>query len=158
MLKSGWNQQRQSFTMALLSALHTHGLCHMTWYTSTALRCSKSMSPHLRELCYRVAQDGFACLVNIYAKPELPSGYKTLGQVAWTPSLGVEALRTKVVRLRPSKKREGKERRWERIDDFWFLVSSHWDLYICSDSSVLDSQSHFNESPLSLKSAGRGLP
>jgi len=36
----------------------------------------------------------------------MPSGYKTLGQVAWTPSLGVEALRKKVVRLRPSKKRE----------------------------------------------------
>ena len=33
-----------------------------------------------------------------------------LGQVAWTPSLGVEALRKKAVRLRQSKKREGKER------------------------------------------------
>ena len=36
-------------------------------------------------------------------------GYKTLGQVAWTPSLSVEALRKKAVRLRPPKKREGKE-------------------------------------------------
>lgn len=54
--------------MALLSALHTHGVCRMTWYTGTPLRCSESMCSHLRELCYRVAQDGFACLVNIYAK------------------------------------------------------------------------------------------
>ena len=40
-------------------------------------------------------------------------GFKTLGQVAWTPSLGVEALRKKVVRIRPSKKREGKEQECE---------------------------------------------
>jgi len=39
----------------------------------------------------------------------MPSGYKTLGQVTWTPSVGVEALRKKVVRLRPSEKKEGKE-------------------------------------------------
>jgi len=38
----------------------------------------------------------------------MPSGYKTLGQVAWAASLGVEALRKKVGRLRTSKKREGK--------------------------------------------------
>ena len=38
----------------------------------------------------------------------MPSGYKTLGEIAWTPLLGVEALRKKVVRLRPSKKREWK--------------------------------------------------
>jgi len=37
---------------------------------------------------------------------EMASGYKTLEQVAWTPALGVEALMKKVVRLRPSKKRE----------------------------------------------------
>jgi len=36
----------------------------------------------------------------------MASGYKTLEQVAWTPALGVEALMKKVVRLRPSKKRE----------------------------------------------------
>ena len=59
--------------------------------------------------------------------------YKALGQIAWTSSLCVEALSKKIFRLRPSKKREGKEPGWERIDDFWFLGSSHWDLCICSD-------------------------
>jgi len=44
----------------------------------------------------------------------MPSGYNTLGQVAWTPSLGVEALRKKFVMLRPSKKREGKGQERER--------------------------------------------
>jgi len=39
----------------------------------------------------------------------MPSRFETLGQVAWTLSLGVEALRKKVARLRPSRKREGKE-------------------------------------------------
>ena len=39
----------------------------------------------------------------------MPSGYKTLGQVAWTHSLGVDASRKKDFRLRPSEKREGKE-------------------------------------------------
>ena len=87
----------------------------------------------------------------------MPSGFKTLWQVAWTTSLGVEALRKKVARLRPSKKTKGKEQGWKRIDDFWFLGSSHWDLYICSDSCVLDSQNHFNEFPLSLKPVGGGL-
>ena len=33
-----------------------------------------------------------------------------LGQIAWTTTLGVEALRKKVVRLRPSKKSEGEKR------------------------------------------------
>ena len=75
----------------------------------------------------------------------MPSGFKTLGQIAWTPSQGVEALRKKVAGLRPTKKCEGKEWEWERTDDFWFLWSSHWDLCICSDSCVLDSQNHFNE-------------
>ena len=97
------------------------------------------------------------CLQSFLSLLEMPSGYKTLGQVAWTPSLGVEALRKKVARLRPSKKCEAKEREWERIDDFWFLGSSHWDLCICSDSCVLDSQNHFNESPFSLKPVGVGL-
>ena len=60
----------------------------------------------------------------------MPLGLKTLGQVAWTPSLGVEALKKKVGRLRPSKKSEGKEWGWERLDDFWFLGSSHWDICI----------------------------
>ena len=44
----------------------------------------------------------------------MTSGYKTLGQVAWTPSLGVEALRKTVVRLKPSKKREWKSEVWNR--------------------------------------------
>ena len=38
-----------------------------------------------------------------------------------------------------------------RTDDFWFLGSRHWDLCICSDICVLDSQNHFNESPHSLR-------
>ena len=86
-----------------------------------------------------------------------PLGFKTLGQVAWTPSLGVEALRKKVARLSPSKKSEGEDQEWERIDDFWFLGSSHWDLCICSYSCILDSQNHFNESPFSLKQVTVGL-
>ena len=46
-------------------------------------------------------------------------GYKTLGQVAWTPSLGVEALRKKVVRLRPQRRGKGKSKGGkERTDDF----------------------------------------
>ena len=52
----------------------------------------------------------------------MPSGYKTLGQVAWTLSLGVEALRKKVVRLRPSKKREGKGQGRKR-ENWWLLIS-----------------------------------
>ena len=40
--------------------------------------------------------------------------YKALGQIAWTLSLGVEALRKKVVRLRPSEKREGTDQGRER--------------------------------------------
>ena len=52
----------------------------------------------------------------------MPSGFKTLGQVAWTSSLGVEGLRKKVVRLRPSKKWEGKDRGWER-ENWWLLIS-----------------------------------
>ena len=44
----------------------------------------------------------------------MPSGYNTLGQVAWTSSLGVKALRKKVVRLRPSEKREGTDQGRER--------------------------------------------
>ena len=52
----------------------------------------------------------------------MPWGYKTLGEVAWTPTLGVEALRKKVVRLRSSKKREGKEQGWER-ENWWLLIS-----------------------------------
>ena len=87
----------------------------------------------------------------------MPSGFKTLGQVARIPSLGVEALKKKVDRLRPSKKSKGKEWGWEWIDDFWFLGSIHWDLCICSDSCVLDSQNHFNESPFSLKLARVGF-
>ena len=83
--------------------------------------------------------------------------YKALGQIAWTSSLCVEALSKKIFRLRPSKKREGKEPGWERIDDFWFLGSSHWDLCICSYSCILDSQNHFNESPFSLKQVTVGL-
>ena len=51
----------------------------------------------------------------------MPSGYKTLGQVVWTPSLGVEALRKKFVMLRPSKKREGKGRGVER-ENWWLLI------------------------------------
>jgi len=39
----------------------------------------------------------------------MPSGFKILGQVAQIPSLGVEALKKKVDRLRPSKKSKGKE-------------------------------------------------
>ena len=50
----------------------------------------------------------------------MPLGFKTLGQVAWTPSLGVEALRKKVVRIRPSKKREGKEQECETEN--WYLL------------------------------------
>ena len=58
-------------------------------------------------------------------------GYKTLGQVAWTPSLGVEALRKKVVRLRPQRRGKGKSKGGkERTDDFWFLGSSHRSLYL----------------------------
>ena len=52
----------------------------------------------------------------------MPWGYKILRQVAWTTSLCVEALRKKVVRLRSSKKREGKERGWER-ENWWLLIS-----------------------------------
>ena len=52
----------------------------------------------------------------------MPWGYKTLGEVAWTPTLGVEALRKKVVWLRSSKKREGKEQGWER-ENWWLLIS-----------------------------------
>ena len=52
----------------------------------------------------------------------MPWGYKTLGQVSWTPSLGVEALRKNVVRPRPPKKRKGKERGWER-ENWWLLIS-----------------------------------
>ena len=53
---------------------------------------------------------------------EMPSGCKTLGQVAWTPSLSVDALRKKVFRLRPSEKRDGKERGCE-IENWWLLIS-----------------------------------
>ena len=88
----------------------------------------------------------------------MPSGYKTLGQVAWTPSLGVEALRKKVVssdhQRRGKEKAEGEKK---ITDDFLFLGSSHRDLCICSDSCVLDSQNHFSESPFSLKPVGGGL-
>ena len=52
----------------------------------------------------------------------MPSGCKTLGWVAWTPSLSVDALRKKVFRLRPSEKRGGKERRCE-IENWWLLIS-----------------------------------
>ena len=86
---------------------------------------------------------------------EIPSGYKTLGQVAWTTTLGVEALRKKVVRLRPSKKSEGEKKKY---DDLWFLGPSHGDLYIYSQSFVLDSQKNFNESPHSSKSVAVASP
>ena len=52
----------------------------------------------------------------------MTSGYKSLGQVAWTPSLSVEVLRKKVVRLRPLKKWKGKDRGWER-ENWWLLIS-----------------------------------
>ena len=88
----------------------------------------------------------------------MPSGFKTLGQVAWTPSLGVEALRKKVVSSDHQRRGKGKaEGEKKRTDDFLFLGSSHRDLCICSDSCVLDSQDHFNESPFSLKAGGIGL-
>ena len=60
------------------------------------------------------------CLQYFLSLLEMPSGYNTLGQVAWTPSLGVEALRKKVVRIRPSKKREGKEQECETEN--WYLL------------------------------------
>ena len=69
----------------------------------------------------------------------------------------LEALRKNVARLWPSKKTKGKAQWWDRIDEFWFLGSSHWDLCICSESCVLDSQNHFNKSPFSWKSIGSGL-
>ena len=70
-------------------------------------------------------------------------------------SLGVEALRKKVVRLGPSKKREGKDWGWKR-ENWWLLVSWFQSLrfFICSDSCVLDSQNHFNESPLFVNPVG----
>ena len=86
---------------------------------------------------------------------EIPSGYKTLGQIAWTTTLGVEALRKKVVRLRPSKKSEGEKKKY---DDLWFLGPSHGDLYIFSQSFVLDSQKNFNESPHSSKPVAVASP
>ena len=52
----------------------------------------------------------------------MPWVYKTLGQVAWTPTLGVEALGRKVVRLRLPKKREGEDQGWER-ENGWLLIS-----------------------------------
>ena len=98
------------------------------------------------------------CLQSFLSLLEMPSGYKTLWQVAWIPSLGVEALMKKVLRLWPSKKRgwnsEGVK---QRTNDFWFFGSSHWDLCICSESCVLDSQNHFNEPHLFLKPVGGGL-
>ena len=38
-----------------------------------------------------------------------------LGQIAWTTTLGVEALRKKVVRLRPSKKSEGEKKKYDDL-------------------------------------------
>ena len=72
------------------------------------------------------------CLQSFLSLLEMPSGYKTLGQVAWTPSVGVEALRKKVVRLRPSEKKEGKEWGCE-IENWWLLISwiqSHRPLHL----------------------------
>ena len=72
------------------------------------------------------------CLQSFLSLLEMPSGYKTLGQVTWTPSVGVEALRKKVVRLRPSEKKEGKEWGCE-IENWWLLISwvqSHRPLHL----------------------------
>ena len=98
------------------------------------------------------------CLQSFLSLLEMPSGYKSLWQVARTPSLRAESLKEKVFRLRPSEKREWKsEGVKQRTDNFSFLGSSHWDPWIFSESCVLDSQNHFRESPLSLKPVGGGL-
>ena len=72
------------------------------------------------------------CLQSFLSLLEMPSACKTLGQVAWTPSVGVESLRKKVVRLRPSEKKEGKEWGCE-IENWWLLISwiqSHRPLHL----------------------------